>query len=163
MQRCLAHANVVKGDLLEILAQFPENGSDSKLKSKRAHYCIRLLAILTSPLDEEIKEDHMTNNFHRHIPYLQLAQVGYKRALLHFENTDILRTIVRVSLPAMAVPRTERTKFDKNMIYVVLCLIRNIALITQPQHLPSQGDENEITRSTTITTLSKQGIFSTLR
>jgi replication fork protection complex subunit Tof1/Swi1 len=152
----------VKGDLLEILAQFPENGSESKLKSKRAHYCIRLLAILTSPLDEETKEDHMTNNFHRHIPYLQLAQVGYKRALLHFENTDILRTVVRVSLPAVALPRTERTITDKNMIYVVLCLIRNIALITQPQHLPSQGDENEITRSTTITILSKQGIFDFL-
>jgi replication fork protection complex subunit Tof1/Swi1 len=162
VQRCLAHANIVKGDLLEILAQFPENGTESKLKVKRAHACIRLLAILTSPLDENIKEDSMTTNFHRHIPYLQLAQVGYKRALLHFESTDILRTIVRVSLPAMAQPRSERSVTEKNIIYVVLNLIRNVAMITQPQHLPSQGDENEITRSTTIDTLAKQGIFDFL-
>lgn len=166
MQRCLAHANIVKGDLLEILAQFPEDGTESKWKFKRAHACTRLLAILTGPLDEDHKgviiEDHMTNNFHRHIPYLQLAQVGYKRALLHFENTDILRTIVRVSLPSMAKPRSERSLTEKNAISVVLDLIRNIAMITQPQHLPSQGDENEITRSTTIDTLAKQGIFDFL-
>jgi replication fork protection complex subunit Tof1/Swi1 len=166
VQRCLAHANVVKGDLLEILAQFPEDGTESRLKFKRAHACIRLLTILTNPLDEDskgvLKEDHMTNNFHRHIPYLQLAQVGYKRALLHFENTDILRTIVRVSLPSMAKPRSERSVTEKNIIYVVLNLVRNITMITQPQHLPSQGDENEITRSTTIETLSKQGIFDFL-
>jgi len=158
----------VKGDLLEILAQFPEDGTESKLKFKRAHACIRLLVILTSPLDEDIekagviKEDHMTNNFHRHIPYLQLAQVGYKRALLHFEGKDILRTVVRVSLPAMAKPRSERSVTEKNVIFVVLNLIRHIAMITQPQHLPSQGDENEITRSTTIDTLAKQGVFDFL-
>ena len=152
----------MKGDLLEILAQFPEDGTESRLKVKRAHACIRLLTILTSPLDENIKEDNMTQNFHRHIPYLQLAQVGYKRALLHFESTDILRTVVRVSLPAIAQPRSERSVTEKNIIYVVLNLIRNIAMITQPQHLPSQGDENEITRSTTIETLAKQGIFDFL-
>ena len=162
VQRCLAHANIVKGDLLEILAQFPEDGTESRLKFKRAHACIRLLTILTTPLDGDIKEDHLTHNFHRHMPYLQLAQVGYKRALLHFESTDILRTIVRVSLPAMAQPRAERSITEKNIISVVLNLIRNIAMITQPQHLPSQGDENEITRSTTIVTLSKQGIFDFL-
>jgi replication fork protection complex subunit Tof1/Swi1 len=162
VQRCLAHANIVKGDLLEILAQFPENGTESKLKTQRAQACIRLLVVLTSPLDENIKEDQLTNNFHRHIPYLQLAQVGYKRALLHFENNDILRTIVRVSLPSMAQPRSERSIKERNIIYVVLALIRNIAMITQPQHLPSQGDENEITRSTTIDVLAKQGIFDFL-
>jgi replication fork protection complex subunit Tof1/Swi1 len=162
VQRCLAHANVVKGDLLEILAQFPENGTESTLKVKRAQACIRLLAALTDPVAEFIKEEELTNNYHRHIPYLQLAQVGYKRALLHFENNDILRTIVRVSLPSMALPRLERTKTDKNTIHMVLNLTRNIAMITQPQYLPSQGDENEITRSTTIKVLAKQGIFDFL-
>lgn len=158
----MAHANIVKGDLLEILAQFPESGTESKLKTQRAQACIRLLTILTSPLDENIPEDRMNANYHRHLPYLQLAQVGYKRALLHFENTDILRTVVRVSLPAMAKPRAERSISEKNIIYVVLNLIKNVTMITQPQHLPSQGDENEITRSTTIDTLARQGVFDFL-
>lgn len=162
VRRCLAHANVVKGDLLEILAQFPEGGTESRLKSRTALGCLQLLTVLTDPLDEGIKEDDMTKNFHRHIPYLSLAQVGYKRALLHFENADILRTVVRICLPAMAQPRAERSANDKAIIGLVLNLVRNIAVITQPQHLPSQGDENEITRSATIDVLAKQDVLNFL-
>ena len=104
----------------------------------------------------------MTRNFHRHIPYLKLAQVGYKRAILHFENAEILRTVIRICLPAMAQPRAERSTNDKAIIGLVLNLVRNIAMITQPQHMPSQGDENEITRSTTIAVFAKQDIFNFL-
>lgn len=147
---------------MEILAQFPESGTESRLKSRTALGCLQLLTVLTDPLEDDLKEDDMTRNFHRHIPYLKLAQVGYKRALLHFENAEILRTVVRICLPAMAQPRSERSTNDKAIIGLVLNLIRNIAMITQPQHLPSQGDENEITRSTTIAILAKQDIFNFL-
>jgi replication fork protection complex subunit Tof1/Swi1 len=132
------------------------------LKSRTALGCLQLLTVLTDPLEDLVQEDDMTRNFHRHIPYLKLAQVGYKRALLHFENAEILRTVVRICLPAMAQPRSERSTNDKAIIGLVLNLIRNIAMITQPQHMPSQGDENEITRSTTIAVLAKQDIFNFL-
>jgi replication fork protection complex subunit Tof1/Swi1 len=162
VRRCLAHANIVKGDLLEILAQFPESGTESRLKSRTALGCLQLLTVLTDPLEDLLNEDDMTRNFHRHIPYLKLAQVGYKRALLHFENAEILRTVVRICLPAMAQPRAERSTNDKAIIGLVLNLVRNIAMITQPQDMPSQGDENEITRSTTIAVFSNQDIFNFL-
>ena len=162
VRRCLAHDNIVKGDLLEILAQFPESGTESRLKSRTALGCLQLLTVLTDPLEDGLHDDDMTRNFHKHIPYLKLAQVGYKRALLHFENAEILRTVVRICLPAMAQPRAERSTNDKAIIGLVLNLIRNIAMITQPQHMPSQGDENEITRSTTISVLSNQDIFNFL-
>jgi replication fork protection complex subunit Tof1/Swi1 len=162
VRRCLAHASIVQKDLLEILAQFPENGTDSRLKSRTALGCLQLLTVLTDPLEDLLHEDDMTRNFHRHIPYLKLAQVGYKRALLHFENAEILRTVVRICLPAMAQPRAERSTNDKAIIGLVLNLARNIAMITQPQHMPSQGDENEITRSTTVSVFSNQDIFNFL-
>lgn len=152
----------MKGDLLEILAQFPQNGTASKLKSKTAVACLQVLACLTTPVEEDIKDDDKTRNFHRHVPYLQLAQVGYKRALLHFENADILRAIVRVVLPGMAQPRAERSPNEKAIIGLSLTILKNVAMITQPQHLPSQGDENEITRSTTIEIFQKQDIFNFL-
>lgn len=37
--RCLAEANLVNGDLLEILAAWPENASNDKLRTKIALAC----------------------------------------------------------------------------------------------------------------------------
>ena len=162
VKRCLAEANVVKGDLLEILAQWPEGAQDNKFKRKQALGCLELLTPLTWPLELDKTDDDKTVNFHRHVPYLQLAQVGYKRALMHFEGAQILRTIVRIGLPAIAQPRRERSPRDEGLIRVMLYLFRNIAMIAQPQHLPSQGDENEITRSATIDAFKSQDIFSLL-
>ena len=110
----------------------------------------------------ELEEDKTTVNHHRHLPYLQLAQVGYKRAVLHYEHASILRTAVRIGLPSMAQPRRERTRRDEGIIKLVLYLFRNIAMITQPQMLPSQGDENEISRSSTISAFTEQDVFTLL-
>lgn len=160
VKRCLAEANLVRGDLLEILAQWPEEEQDkNKLKAKLALACLELLVPLTWPL---VLESEATVNHHRHVPYLQLAQVGYKRAVLHFEDAKILRTAVRVAIPAMAQPRRERSKRDEGIIKLMLYFFRNMAMITQPQHLPSQGDENEVSRSTTIDTFHSQDTFSAL-
>ncbi|KAK5125789.1 hypothetical protein LTR85_012065 [Meristemomyces frigidus] len=160
VKRCLAEANLVKGDLLEILALWPEEAVDNKLKAKLALACLQLLVPLTWP--PELEDDKTTVNHHRHLPYLQLAQVGYKRAVLHNEHAKILRTAVRVGLPSMAQPRRERTKRDEGIIRLVLYLFRNMTMITQPQMLPSQGDENEISRSSTISTFADQDVFNLL-
>ncbi|KAK1023879.1 Topoisomerase 1-associated factor 1, partial [Friedmanniomyces endolithicus] len=43
VKRCLAEANLVKGDLLEILALWPEEAQTQTLKSKLALACLQLL------------------------------------------------------------------------------------------------------------------------
>ncbi|KAK4553549.1 Topoisomerase 1-associated factor 1 [Recurvomyces mirabilis] len=160
VKRCLAEANLVKGDLLEILALWPETAQENKLKAKLALACLQLLVPLTWPM--ELEDEKTTVNHHRHLPYLQLAQVGYKRAVLHYEHAKILRTAVRIGLPSMSVERRERTKRDEGILRLMLYLFRNMAMIVQPQMLPSQGDENEISRSTTIDVFHDQDIFSLL-
>ena len=158
--RCLAEANLVKGDLLEILALWPEEAQDNKLKSRLALACLELLVPLTWPF--ALQEERATVNHHRHVPYLQLALVGYKRAILHHDGAKILRTVVRIGLPAMATTRRERSRRDEGIIKLVLHFIRNMSMITQPQHLPSQGDENEVSRSATIEAFQHQDIFNFL-
>ena len=160
VKRCLAEANLVTGDLLEILALWPEDAQENKLKSKLALACLQLLVPLTWPI--ELEEDKTTVNHLRHTPYLQLAQVGYKRAILHYEDARILRTAVRIGLPSMAQPRRERSKRDEGIIKLLLYLFRNMAMITQPQNLPSQGDENEISPSATINVFQEQDVFNLL-
>ena len=160
VKRCLAEANLVKGDLLEILALWPEDAQENKLKSKLALACLQLLVPLTWPI--ELEEEKTTVNHLRHTPYLQLAQVGYKRAVVHYEDARILRTAVRIGLPSMAQERRERSKRDEGIIRLMLYFFRNVAMITQPQNLPSQGDENEISRSSTIEAFHEQDVFNLL-
>ncbi|KAK5680446.1 Topoisomerase 1-associated factor 1 [Elasticomyces elasticus] len=160
VKACLASANLVQNDLLEILALWPEEAQSSPLKAKLALACLQLLVPLTWPT--ELEDDKTTVNHHRHLPHLQLAQVSYKRSVLHYEHAQILRTAVRIGLPSMVQPRRERSKRDEGIIKLVLYLFRNISLITQPQLLPSQGDENEISRSSTITAFATQDVFTLL-
>ena len=44
----------------------------------------------------------------------------------------------------------------------LVIFFRNMAMITQPQLLPSQGDENEISRSATIEAFHSQDVFNVL-
>ncbi|KAK0824848.1 Topoisomerase 1-associated factor 1 [Friedmanniomyces endolithicus] len=158
VKRCLAEANLVKGDLLEILALWPAEAQNQTLKSKLALACLQLLVPLTWP--PELDDDKTTVNHHRHLPYLQLAQVGYKRAVLHYEHAKILRTAVRIGLPSMVQPRRERSKRDEGIVKLLLYFFRNMAMITQPQMLPAQGDENEVSRSATIDAFAEQDVFT---
>ncbi|KAF2716401.1 timeless-domain-containing protein [Polychaeton citri CBS 116435] len=158
VKRCIAEANLVKGDLVEVLAQWEEKDQESKAKQRLALGCLELLVPLTWPL--EFDDERTTVNNHRHMPYLQLAQAGYKRAILHHDWAQILRTTVRVALPSLAQPRRGRSRRDDGIIRLLLHFFLNIAVIAQPQHLPSQGDENEISRSATIDAFHKQDTFS---
>jgi len=160
VKRCLAEAALVKNDLLQILALWPEDAQESALKHKLALACLQLLVPLTWPI--ELEEDKTTVNHLRHTPYLKLAQVGYKRAILHCEDARILRTAIRIGLPSMALERRSRSKRDEGVIKMVLYFLRNMAMITQPQELPSQGDENEISRSATIEAFQAEDVFSLL-
>lgn len=177
--RCLAEANLVNGDLLEILAAWPEDATEDRIRSKIALACcesptakltradeklikaiVELLVPLTWPLEKS--DLQMTVNHHRHIPYLQLAQVRYKRGILNHDTVKMLRAAVRVALPSIALPMGDRSSRDEGIIKLLLFFLRNVTMITPPQHLPIEGDENEISRSATIEAFHYQDILALL-
>jgi replication fork protection complex subunit Tof1/Swi1 len=157
--RCLAEAKLVNGDLLPILASWPETDSNDKLKSRVALASLELLVPLTWPLENG---GEMTVNHHRHTPYVQQAQVVYKAGILTHNTCSILRQIVRIGLPSIAMPRDDRTNRDEGIIKLVLYFLRNITVIRQIPNLPSQGLDNEVSRSATIEAFRQQDVFALL-
>jgi replication fork protection complex subunit Tof1/Swi1 len=160
VKRCMAEANLIKGDVLPILAQQGDKTERSALAAKVALSCLDLLNTLTWPIER--KEETMTINVHRHLPYIKLAQVEYKRAILHWEAADILRTAISVAVPAITTPRSDRNPRDESIIGVVLYLLRNVAIITQPTDLPSAADDNDINRQETIHAFQRQNVLQLL-
>lgn len=157
--RCLAEANLVNGDLLEILAAWPEEKADDRLKSKISLACLELLVPLTWPIEKN--EMQMTVNHHRHVPYLQLAHTRYKRAIIQHDAL-ILRTAVRIALPSIALPREERGSRDEGIIKLLLYFFRNVAMISAPSNLPIEDAESEASRSATIEAFHKQEVLALL-
>ncbi|OTB05199.1 hypothetical protein M426DRAFT_320010 [Hypoxylon sp. CI-4A] len=158
--RCLAEANIIDGDLLHILASWPENETDNKFRARAALACFEIMVPLTWPLEREL--DQMTVNHHRHLPVLQLAQVGYKRAIINFDAAQILHTAVRVALPSMALSRSDRSGRDDGIIKLVLLFLRNVAMIAPPPNVQYDGDETQISRSALIDAFSYQDILLTI-
>ena len=158
--RCLADANLVGGDLLQILALWTENDTNNKYKARIALACLEVMVPLTWPIEKD--PETMTVNHHRHIPVLQLAQLAYKRAIINFDGATILHTAVRLALPSMALPIGERTPRDQGIIKLVLFFLRNVAIITAPPGVTYDGDESQISRSATIDAFAYQDIFLAL-
>ena len=158
--RCLAEANLVGGDLLQILATWPENCADNRFRAKIALACYEIMVPLTWPVERDVET--MTINHHRHLPVLQLAQLGYKRAIINFDGAPILHTAVRVALPSMAIPIGDRTARDQGIIKLVLFFLRNIAMISTPPGVKDEGDESQVSRSVTIDAFSYQDVFLAL-
>lgn len=104
-------------------------------------------------------DERMTINHHRHVPYLQLAQTSYKKAVLEYEPANILRNAVRVGLPSMALSPAERATRDEGIIKLLLYFFRNIAMIV-PSHNAAANDE--VSRSTTIEAFHDQDVLALL-
>ncbi|CAO2647978.1 Nn.00g089000.m01.CDS01 [Neocucurbitaria sp. VM-36] len=158
--RCMAEANLVKGDLLELLAKISPRAVEDKWRHKIAVATLELLVPLTWPF--EIDPVEATVNHHRHGPYIQLAQMGYKRAILQFDRDRTLQTAVKIALPSMAIPLRERTPRDEGIIRIALYFIRNIAMLAPPNNAPMDIDEAEVSRSATIDTFQEQDIFQVI-
>ncbi|KAI4619741.1 Topoisomerase 1-associated factor 1 [Alternaria metachromatica] len=158
--RCMAEANLVKGDLLKILAKISPTVMESAWKHKIAVATLELLVPLTWP--NEIDPTEATVNHHRHGPYIGLAQIGYKRAILQFDRDRTLQTAVKIALPSMAVPLRERTPRDEGIIRIALYFIRNIAMLAPPNNAHMDTDEAEVSRSATIDTFHEQDIFQVI-
>ena len=122
-------------------------------------HLVDLLTQLTWPVQKD--EQATTLDHFLHIPYLQTAQASYKQEILHYVSNNILRSVVRVGLPAMAQQQKERTPVEENIIKVVLYLIRNVSMITSPPNIVFE-DDAEISRSATIQGFQSQGIFDLL-
>lgn len=155
--RCIHEANLIEGDLLPILATWPENATDSKYKSRIALSCFEILVPLTWPMERD--KERMTVNHHRHMPVLELAQVQYKRAIINFDEARILHAAVRTALPSLALPAGDRAARDQGIIKLVLFFLRNMAMIAPPPNVQYDGDETQISRSATIDAFSYQDIF----
>lgn len=122
---------------------------------------MELLVPLTWPIEKH--DEQMTVNHHRHVPYLQLAQVSYKNAILEHDSYRILRTAVRIGLPSMALKLDERTTRDEGIIKLILYFFRNIAMISPPLNLPTEKKGNdEISRSATIEAFHSQDVLALL-
>ncbi|KAK4155946.1 timeless protein-domain-containing protein [Chaetomidium leptoderma] len=158
--RCLAEANLVGSDLLHILATWPQNDNNSKYKARIALACLEVMVPLTWPIEKD--RETMTLNHHRHMPVLQLAQLGYKRAIINFDAIPILNTAVRVALPSMALPNGDRSARDQGIIKLVLYFLRNIAVIAPPPGIKYDGDETQISRSALIDAFSYQDVLHVL-
>lgn len=158
--RCLAESNLVNGDILQILAAWPENATEDKLKLKIALACLELLVPLTWPLEKDLQQ--MTVNHHRHIPYLQIAQLGYKRSIINFDGARILHTAARCALPSMTEALGDRSTRDEGIIKLLLYFLRNVAMIAPPPNVHYEGDEAEISRSATIDAFDYQDMFHVL-
>lgn len=158
--RCLAESNLVGGDLLEILATWSENALEDRLKSKIALACLEIMVPLTWPLEKN--PEQMTVNHHRHIPYLEMAQLGYKRDIINYDSARILHTAVRCALPSMAQDMGDRSSRDEGIIKLMLYFLRNIAMIAPPPNVQYEGDEAEISRSSMIDAFDYQDIFQLL-
>jgi replication fork protection complex subunit Tof1/Swi1 len=133
------------------------NDNASKYKARIALACLEVMVPLTWPIEKD--RDSMTLNNHRHLPVLQLAQLGYKRAILNFDAAPILGIAVRVALPSIALPIGDRSARDQGIIKLVLYFLRNIAMISPPPGLKYDGDETQISRSTLIDAFSFQDVF----
>ncbi|KAK6954168.1 Topoisomerase 1-associated factor 1 [Daldinia eschscholtzii] len=158
--RCLAEANIIDGDLLHIIALWSENETNNKFRARAALACFEIMVPLTWPLERDL--DQMTVNHHRHLPVLQLAQVGYKRSIINFDAAQILHTAVRVALPSMALSRSDRSSRDEGIIKLILLFLRNVAMISPPPGIKYDGDESQILRSALIDAFSYQDILLTL-
>ena len=158
--RVLAETNLVRGDLLQILASWPEHDTNNRLKSKIALACLELLVPLTWPLEKDAQQ--MTVNHHRHIPFLQVAQLSYKRSIINFDGARILHTAVRCALPSMAEALKDRSSRDEGIIKLVLYFLRDMVMIAPPENISYDGDEAEISRSATIDTFDYQDILHLL-
>ncbi|KAL5333169.1 timeless protein-domain-containing protein [Aspergillus crustosus] len=157
--RCLGEANLVNGDLTRILSLWWTSGQQSKYMSRIALACVELLVPLTWPLEIH---GEMTINHHRHIPYLQQAHVSYKRGILNNSSCGLLRGVIRIGLPSMAIPRPERTARDEGILKIMLYLLRNITVISANRRLAAEGEEEETSRSATLNAFQRQDVFALL-
>lgn len=160
--RCLADSGIVNNDLLHIISMSSstepaESTIKSKFRAKLTLACFEVLVPLTWPLDRD--KESMTQNHYRHLPVLELAQLGYKRDIINYDGARILHAAVRAALPAIALSIGDRSTRDHSIIKLVLYFLRNMAMIEVPPHVQFTDADSLISRSATFDAFHYQDIF----
>jgi replication fork protection complex subunit Tof1/Swi1 len=90
---------------------------------------------------------------------LKFAQIEYKNAMIH---NNVLRSVIRIALPSMAITRRDRPERDDHIISLVICLLRNLAEISARNTESSgmDGQKNENSRSETILAFERNDVFN---
>lgn len=93
---------------------------------------------------------------------LKFAQIGYKNAILHHPDHNILRPIIRIALPSMAIPRRDRPERDDHIISLVICFLRNVVEISARSTVSAGMDQqkNENSRSEAILAFERSDVFN---
>jgi replication fork protection complex subunit Tof1/Swi1 len=93
---------------------------------------------------------------------IKFAQISYKNAILHHPEYNILRPVIRIALPSMAIPRRERPEREDHIISLVISLLRNLVEISarNAQAAGMDRDKNESSRSEAILSFERSDIFN---
>lgn len=123
---------------------------------------VELLVQLTWQIEiDPLRTDEVQLAYGTH---LKFAQIGYKNAILHHPEHNVLRPIIRVAVPSMAIPRRDRQDRDDHIISLAVSLLRNL-VETSARSAQAAGidcDKNEHSRSEAILSLERSDIFNLL-
>lgn len=110
----------------------------------------------------ELDPNRATATQYQYEAPLKFAQIGYKNAILHNPDFDILRPIVRVALPSMAISRRDRPERDDHIISLLISLLRNLVEISGRSTESAGMDryKNENARSEAILSFERSDIFN---
>jgi replication fork protection complex subunit Tof1/Swi1 len=171
--RCIAETNLVSLDICQILGNFRERQENDKVKWRLALNCCNsrrrwlIVVELLVQLTWQIELDPLRTSDPVQYTYetpLKFAQIGYKNAILHHSEHNILRPVIRVALPSLAIPRRERPERDDHIINLMMCFLRNLAEISARTTESSGMDrqKNENSRSETILSFERSDVFNLL-
>ncbi|KAG8829293.1 Topoisomerase 1-associated factor 1 [Serendipita sp. 400] len=141
--RIFYESAVLQNDLIPIILQTAGKGD---VENKCAIAAVDLITGMTWPIDvaaelKELDEEEAESA----VDYTTLiaAQLGYKRALI--SRKDIIAAIFDLVIPCMAKARWDRTERDKQIVTLVLYLIRNLAFIRDlPLNTNLSADQAEL-------------------
>ena len=176
--RCIAETNLVSLDICEILGSFKQGQEGDKFKFRLALNCctsfltvgcwrlticvVELLVQLTWKIEHDPNQADQTQ-----VQYeapCEAAQIQYKNAILHNSKHNILRPIIRIALPSMAIPRRDRPERDDNIIILAISLLRNLVEISGKAAAATGADrERDVhSRSQMILSFEKSDVFNLL-
>lgn len=126
--RIFHELGLLENDLIPIIqSQFGTSERGNKL----ALICAELIGVMIWPIDvaEELREAKQQDRLRSSADYASLvaAHRSFKAAIL---RTGVLRHFVLMLAPVLSKKRHEMEDRDKNIIGMVLRLLRNIAAVT---------------------------------
>jgi replication fork protection complex subunit Tof1/Swi1 len=121
-------------DLITILCMWDDSldknttisGYSKKNDERIAKICLRLLVLLTWPLE---LANNMFQRQLEHYSDLKKHQLGYKKQILSHRNGGILHAVIKIALPVIAKDKKDREKADYLVIRHCVAFFRNLLQI----------------------------------